>query len=102
MTFLGKHKKYSVEDLKSAVEAVKTKKLSIGKASQQFGVPKSTISYHTRGKVEEFPNPGGDKMLSEVEEIAVVEYMLYMSRRHLPVRRKDIRLGIVVGIKPKL
>lgn len=42
--------KYSIEDLKKAVDSVKNGHLTAYKAEKAFGVPRSTILNHVSGK----------------------------------------------------
>jgi len=50
---MGKYINYSPEDLENAVEAVKSKKMSLRKAAVAYGVPKSTLENKLNDKLNE-------------------------------------------------
>ena len=68
--------------------------MTISAASKKFGVPRTTLSDHIHGKVK--GPQGGPAMLSDQEETALVEYILYMSRHNFPLTREDIRSTVIV------
>ena len=75
---------------------MKDGKISMNVASRKFGVPRKTISDHVRGKRADNKLPGIDRMLSNDEELALVNYTEYMSSKNMPLRKSDIP-GVVVS-----
>lgn len=47
--------RYTIEDLRCAVEEVKNKRLILGKAATQFSVPKATLFKQLKGTVVKIP-----------------------------------------------
>ena len=78
------------EKLLQAVSEVRNGKISTNAASKKFGVPRKAIADHVHGRVDEKTLPGVNRMLSEQEENALVEYIECMSRRNMPLRRSDM------------
>ena len=78
-----------------AVEDVK-KGMTISEASRMHGVPRKTLSDYVRQRPNAIKPMGGPRMLTDVEETAVVEYVLYMSDRGLPLTRDHLRSTICV------
>ena len=67
-------KKYSTKQLLDAVEAVRSKALSVRKAAVKYGVPVMTIQDRVSGKVEDMSSAGRPTVLpSEVEDYLVVK-----------------------------
>ena len=62
-----------------------------------YSVPRTTLTDHITGKSERF-KPGIPAMLTEDEEIALVDYIKYMASINMPLRRNDIRSTILVSI----
>ena len=54
-------------------------------AAKKYGVPRKTISDHVHGKIEENKLPGVNQMLTEEEEVALVDYIQHMSARNMPL-----------------
>ena len=67
-------------------------------ASRKFDVPRTTISDYSKKNLETVKQLGAPKMLSDSEEAALVEYLLYMSDRSMPLRRCDLR-GVILVIE---
>jgi len=61
------HRNYSRETLRAALEAVKTRKISMRKAAKDFGVPCSTISRLAKEE-NPFKRRGRGPLFTEEEE----------------------------------
>ena len=72
--------------------------ISISAAARKHGIPRKTVADHVNHEVLDYPLPGRGRMLMDHEEAAVVEYMLYMSKRNMPLSRNDIRSCILVRL----
>ena len=72
--------KYTEDSLKQAVDAVHDGKLSLRKASLQFGVPKSTLSLYVNGKLTFGARRGPASVLTQEEERQIVEYATHMGQ----------------------
>jgi hypothetical protein len=48
--------------------------------------------------VENYSNPGGDRQLTEDEEEAVVQQVMLMAMRNMPMRGSDVKSLIIVSI----
>ena len=94
-TLEKKRRNYEPHQLMEAVEDVK-RGLTISEASRKHGVPRKTLSDYVRQKPNCVKPMGGPRMLSNMEEAAVVEYILYMSDRGLPLSRDHLRSTICV------
>lgn len=65
--FTGRYNlKYTNENLSLAVNAVKRKQLTLRKASEQYGIPRTTLKRKVSGTHTR--NYGGQKVLNELEE----------------------------------
>ena len=80
-----------------AVEYVRNGTYTISAAAKKYGVPRTTITDYLRRKSDKVKKMGAPTMLTETEEKALVEYILYMSDRSLPLRRCDLRTVILVN-----
>jgi len=87
-----RYQQYDEDSLAKAVHAVKVKKMTLRKASEEFGVPISTISEHSNNK---HPGQyGGQKVLSDEEEERLVKTLLTCAEWGQPLTGFDIRLVI--------
>ena len=71
--------------------------MSVRKASFMFGVPRRTVADHASGKIPHFNNSGTTSELTEEEEVALVDYITYMSQHNMPLHQGDIRSTIIVS-----
>jgi uncharacterized membrane protein len=86
-------KQYTEEDLRQAVSAVKQKRMNISQAAKEYGVPRTTVMDHLRGRVNS--SKCGRKLdLHEVNEKALVAFIKYMSNHGFPMSRNTIRCYI--------
>ena len=56
-------KSWTKQDLENAVVAIREEKMSMRKAVEAYGVPKSTLYDHVKGKVEVGSRPGPPTVL---------------------------------------
>lgn len=80
---------YKPEFLLNAVRAVQSGKLSMRKASEQYGVPYTTLNDKLKNKYKN--KIGGQTALSSNEEKQLVEGVLCCAKWGFPLRNKDIR-----------
>ena len=90
--------RYGRERLIEAVEAVRTKKLTMYKASKVHGIPKETIRRHVQGQVQDYNRPGRANLLTKEEEAALVQYISYNAQHNFPLKRQDIRSVVLVSV----
>ena len=78
-----------------AVEYVRNGTYTISAAAKKYGVPRTAITDYLRRKSDKVKKMGAPTMLTETEEKALVEYILYMSDRSLPskMRPKNSNFG---------
>ncbi|KAF2884496.1 hypothetical protein ILUMI_21670 [Ignelater luminosus] len=65
--------KYKLEDLQKAVEDVKTKRLTIGKAAETYSVPKTTIFNHLKKAVIKQPRTGRKSLFTDEQELELTD-----------------------------
>ena len=80
--------KYTEEDMRKALKAVKNKRMSLGEASKEYGVPKVTIHDRLRGNMQE--KLGRPTVLSEEEESIIVERLKLMGTWGFPLTSRDL------------
>ena len=90
-------KTYRLDDIRAAVHSVKTAKLSVSQAAREFGVPRMTVSDHVRHEMKFKPGP--DKMLTDDEEAALVNYCTYMASHGFPLSRQMARCYVIEIVK---
>ncbi|CAH2218129.1 jg1081 [Pararge aegeria aegeria] len=71
--------RYSLDDLKKAIDDVKTKKLSIGRAAETYNVPKTTINDRLKKAVIKQPRSGRKPLFTEEQETQLVDYIIKCS-----------------------
>ncbi|WAR11415.1 hypothetical protein MAR_025595 [Mya arenaria] len=87
------YKNYSHEALAQAISAVRRNVLSQRAAAAQYGVPRSTLRYGV-GQKKKGTQTGQSRMLTDVEERALVTYIIYMANQCLPHTRDITRCYI--------
>jgi len=88
------YQNYDYNIIKNAVNAVRYKKMSIRRASEAFGIPKSTLCDHLNTKTI-IRKPGGQTILSTDEESRLVEGLLKCSEWGFPMKCRDIQLVVI-------
>ena len=68
------------------------------KAAKQYGVPRETIRRHVRDEGGDLHLPGGDCLLTDMEEEAIVGYIQYYARHNFPLTRQDLRGVVLVSV----
>jgi len=79
---------YSREALEMAVTAVRRQTLTVRKAAQEYGVPRSSLHDKVRGKHER--GSGRDRDLSDEDEVALANYIRFMANQGLPATREIV------------
>lgn len=72
--------KYKLEDLERAVQEVKNKTLSLGKAASTYSVPKSTIHDYLKKDLITEPKTGRKPIFSEKQEKELEEHIIKCSK----------------------
>ena len=75
--------------MKTAVELVKTKKLSLRKAAEMYGIPRATLHDHVSDKMGPDSSSGPERYLSVKEEEELVNFLVGCARIGYP--RPDCR-----------
>lgn len=68
--------RYTMEDLRRAVEEVKQRRLTLGKAAAQFSVPKTTLFKQLRGAVVNSPKKGRNAVFNYEQEKQLETYII--------------------------
>lgn len=82
---------YSEKDLLDAIEAVRSKVLSLNKAAQTYKIPKSTLSNKINGKTIEGRRMGPAPVLNKEEEIKLKEWILSKAKVGFPMHSDDVK-----------
>ena len=67
---------YSPVSMQKAYEAVASGKMSVRKAADEYGVPRSTLHDRVTGRVALKARSGVKRYLSDEEEVSLVEYLI--------------------------
>ena len=86
----GKRLKWRGEDMKLAVEAVRTRHMSLYGAARHFSVPFETLRKRAHGIVAEDAKPGHPTVLTKDEEMEIVETCQIFAEWGFGLRRQDI------------
>lgn len=86
--------KYKESDLENAVDAVKLKGMSYGKASKMFKVPKTTIVDHVTGKIKKGAKPGRKTVFPIEIENTIVERVLAAAEKGFGVTKKQLVIKV--------
>ncbi|KAJ8302178.1 hypothetical protein KUTeg_021165 [Tegillarca granosa] len=99
-----KRRKYDDSDLKSAINSVKEKTLSIREASKLYKIPKSTIQDCLAQNRSKTKAPGRQNSLNHTQETSLVNYINYMSKRGFPLSLKTMKyyVGAIVQKNNKI
>lgn len=88
------YKSWNKSSITTAVTAVATGQMSQRRAAEEFGIPRSTLGDHVRGRVLPGAKSGNPKYLSDQEEVELSRFLLKCSSVGFPRSRKDV-LAIV-------
>lgn len=91
-----KRHQYQEECFHRAVSDVRTKKLNTYQAAREYQVPTSTVFDHIKeeNKIER-STPGPPRMLTEDEEVSLLNYIKHMGTRGFPVSRKLLKVSLL-------
>lgn len=92
----NKRKKYTSENLVSALDAVK-KGMSKKLTSKTFNVPRGTIQSRLRKPRKNLPGP--NPILSVEEETLLVNWIIECCRKGFPKRKSDLQLSVANFLK---
>ena len=84
------YQNYTKETLEKAAFLVKTKQISLRKAAQEFGIPKSTINNKVKGKHQK--KVRGQTRLMEETENVLVNVIDTFAAWKMPLANIDVRL----------
>ncbi|CCA74483.1 related to transposase [Serendipita indica DSM 11827] len=103
----SRSRSYMPEDLQKAVEACKSSnpaRISLQKAEEQFGVPKSTISDALRGKLPRTKAHESQQLLNCEEEAILAQLCKIRGYRGDPVGQDELRdlAAKICGTKPNV
>lgn len=87
-------KKYSQQQLLSAIEAVKNKGLSQFAAAKKYAVPRSTLFNKITGKTQLEKKPGPSTVLLAEEERIIEKWMFELGVRGFPVTKRQLLRSI--------
>lgn len=75
---------------------VTAKKINTYLATREYQVPRSTVFDHIKGENKiERTTPGPSRMLTEDEEVSLLNYIKHMGTRGFPVSRKLMKVSIL-------
>ena len=83
----NKYQRYSADNLKSAVDAVRSKTLSVRAASKAYGVPRATISDRVTQRVADGAKNGRPPLIPAQVESGMVNKMLYAADKGFGLSR---------------
>ena len=92
----GIYVKYSQESLEKAVSLIRSGTLSLRKAAQRFGIPRSTLSDHVTGKIQPGATPGKAPVLPREVEDHLASRATQAAAGGFGIGRKDIILRAAV------
>ncbi|CAC5402596.1 unnamed protein product [Mytilus coruscus] len=64
------------------------------KAAKEYGVPRTTICDHVKGKYDNHLT-GPSKMLTDEEETSLINYVKYMAERGFPLTRRMLKAFVL-------
>jgi helix-turn-helix, Psq domain len=85
---------YEDENMQKAIRAVQQDGLSKKKASQQFGVPRSTLIRKLSGQAPLKRKMGPTPELDGAEEVVFVNWILAMGKKGFPVHKSNLILSV--------
>ena len=71
----------------ASISAVRDDKMSIAQAAREHNVPKKTLDDRIKNKVVYGTHPGPSTVLTQVEEDALMSYLIYMGGSGFPLTR---------------
>ncbi len=89
-TFRGNYRNWDEVSMLKAIEAVTKQRVSVRKASELYGVPKSTLSDKVLGKVPVKCRSGPSSYLTFEEEEELTSFILEMAKIGYALTRKEV------------
>lgn len=86
----NKYQQYNSDDLKAAVEAVRTKQMSVRAAATTYGVPKTTISDRITHRVDDDVKNGRPPLIPIDIEKGMVNKILYAADKGFGLTRSQV------------
>lgn len=93
-----KRHQYQEECFHRAVSDVTAKKLNTYQAAREYQVPRSTVFDHIKGENKihvDRTTPGPSRMLTEDEEVSLLNYIKHMGTSGFPVSRKLLKVSFL-------
>lgn len=90
---------YSVDDLQNAIEQVKSKQMSLGKASVQYHVPKSTLYSYLHKNVPIERKMGPQPVLYQSEELQIKNWILAKAKLGFPMHPQEVKIAVQKVLK---
>lgn len=84
------HKNWDEKSITAACQAVREGKLSQRRAAEVYGIPRSTLGDHCRGKVLPGARCGTPKYLTDAEESELVRFLVRCAEIGYPKSRKCV------------
>ncbi|KAJ8941959.1 hypothetical protein NQ314_010178 [Rhamnusium bicolor] len=89
MPSVKKIKKYSIEDMQHALDAVR-RGVSVSSASKQYKIPRITLLYKAKGKYAVNCRMGPETTLTSIEEDLLVKWLLSIADAGFPATRVQL------------
>lgn len=83
--------KYQIDDLRRAIEDVKTKKLTLGKAAAKYSVPKTTLFKQLKQEEFKTPKKGRYAVFNENLEQQLEKYIIDCCKSFYGITPKSLR-----------
>ena len=86
----NKRKKWSSEQMMAAMESASIGDISINRAAELHGVPRTTLQDRMKGRVQHGKNPGPVPYLTSKEEKELSKYLLSSAEVGYSKTRKEV------------
>lgn len=96
----GIYNKYSQEALAKAINAV-NEGISVRTAAKEFGVPRSTLKDHAKGKSKIGVKAGRKRCIPEEVENAVVDKVIAAAQAGFPITKRQFLIKVGLLAKKK-
>ena len=88
---------WSTKSMKAAVDSALQEKRGFKEAARLHNIPVETLRKHVNGSVEVGARPGPATVLTEVEEDALVAYLIEMADKGYSLTRETVMAKISEG-----
>ncbi|KMQ88832.1 tigger transposable element-derived protein 6-like protein, partial [Lasius niger] len=82
--------KYTTDQMREALKAVKTGGISVRSASIKYNVPRTTLSDKLKNKVPEERKMGPETVLSAIEEEQLIRWIIVLGKAGFPVTKDHL------------